>query len=90
MLRMKLKLRMQNVSLKLNNKDLSFYDLSTRVSIFKQTSNICQRLNKTYHRIVGMAPKSGNSGNETAVWWRMYWPRVHTDIKKTKTVRKPF
>ncbi|XP_062599623.1 SCAN domain-containing protein 3-like [Saccostrea cucullata] len=27
--------------------------------------------NNSYHRTIGMAPKSVNSKNETAVWWRM-------------------
>lgn len=45
--------------------------------------------NATYHRTIGLAPKNVNK-NETAVWWRMYWPKDHTNVKKTKTLRKPF
>lgn len=46
--------------------------------------------NNTYHRTIGIEPKKVNGGNETAVWWKMYWPRDGTIYKKTKTVRKPF
>lgn len=46
--------------------------------------------NATYHRTIGLAPKNVNNKNETAVWWRMYWPKDHTNVKKTKTLRKPF
>lgn len=34
--------------------------------------------NATYHRTIGLAPKNVNNKNETAVWWRMYWPKDHT------------
>lgn len=56
----------------------------------KKLQNFVKSYNGTYHRTIGMAPKSVNSGNETAVWWRMYWPKDHGVIKKTKTIRKPF
>ena len=46
--------------------------------------------NNTYHRTIGMAPESVNKRNETAVWWRMYWPKYQNIVKKTKTVIKPF
>ena len=46
--------------------------------------------NNTYHRTIGMAPESVNNRNETAVWWRMHWPKDQNVVKKTKTLRKPF
>lgn len=60
------------------------YDYINKLQTFVKSYN------GTYHRTIGMAPKSVNNRNETAVWWRMYWPKEHMNVKKTKTVRKPF
>lgn len=60
------------------------YKYTNKLQIFVESYN------NTYQRTIGMAPKSVNSGNETAVLWRMNWPRNRTRIKKTKTVSKPF
>ncbi|XP_033729515.1 uncharacterized protein LOC117318663 [Pecten maximus] len=45
--------------------------------------------NQTYHRTIGMAPANVTKTNETSIWWRMYWPKKQSVIRKTKKIRKP-
>ena len=44
----------------------------------------------TYHRTMGMAPKTVTKSKETELWWRMHWPKKQELIGKAKVVRKPF
>ena len=46
--------------------------------------------NITYHRKMGMAPKTVTKSKETELWWRMHWPKKQELIGKAKVVRKPF
>ena len=45
--------------------------------------------NATYHRAIGMAPKTVTKSNEIELWWKMYWPKKHELVSKAKIVRKP-
>ena len=50
-----------------------------------QLQSFAKSYNETFHRTIQMAPTDVNEQNETAVWWKMYWPK-----KQKKTVKKPF
>jgi hypothetical protein len=37
-----------------------------------------------------MPPNKVTKGNETNLWWKMYWPKKVSTESKSKTIRKPF
>ena len=90
----------QNTEIKANYAERAIKTIKSKIHrymTYKMSNHYTDHLqdfadnyNGSYHRTIGMAPKTVTKSKETELWWRMYWHKKQNLTGKAKVIRKPF
>ena len=58
----------------LKSKIFRYFTQKQTYNFIKILPEMAKSYNKTYHRSIGMTPSDVDDENETALWWKLYWP----------------